>query len=403
MTSPRKQSRFCGIDVGKNKHVACVIDRDGNRVVRSQSFTNDAEGYQCIFDRLKEVGGPAKVAIAMEATGHYWYSLRDFLVDHRYDVAVLNPLQTARQVAKGIRKSQTDRIDAHHIAVLLKNGEHRPAVIPGELALTCRRLTRLQHNMVRQESRIKQWLWAQIHPVWPEYEPVFANPFCKTGRKLLETAPVPKDVLALSPTDLLDLVARTSRGMFGPAQVEKIRLAAKDSVGSSRGIAATRLGIRLLLAQLAALEPIREQLEGEIQTLGQRLPDYLMTLPGASPISIVSLFGETDPIQAFASPTQLIAFAGLDLVVSQSGQYQAPKRHISKRGSPHLRHTLWNMAHRACYQEGDLREYFLRQRAKGLKHLEAVIATAIKLCPVVWRIMTDCRPYLPQRPVTTKP
>jgi len=159
----------------------------------------------------------------------------------------------------------------------------------------------------------------------------------------------------------------------------------------------------LLLAQLAALEPIREQLEGEIQTLGQRLPDYLMTLPGASPISIVSLFGETDPIQAFASPTQLIAFAGLDLVVSQSGQYQAPKRHISKRGSPHLRHTLWNMAHRACYQEGDLREYFLRQRAKGLKHLEAVIATAIKLCPVVWRIMTDCRPYLPQRPVTTKP
>ena len=62
MTSPRKQSRFCGIDVGKNKHVACVIDRDGNMVVRSQSFTNDAEGYQCILDRLKEVGGPAQVA-----------------------------------------------------------------------------------------------------------------------------------------------------------------------------------------------------------------------------------------------------------------------------------------------------------------------------------------------------
>lgn len=402
MTSPRKQSRFCGIDVGKNKHVACVIDRDGNMVVRSQSFTNDAEGYQLILKRLKEVGGPAQVAIAMEATGHYWYSLHDFLVDHRYDVAVLNPLQTARQVTKGIRKSQTDRIDAHHIAVLLKNGEHRPAVIPGELGLTCRRLTRLHHNMVRQESRIKQWLWAQIHPAWPEYEPVFTNPFCKTGRKLLETAPVPQDVLALSPKDLLDLVSQTSRGMFGPAQVEKIRLAAKESVGTSRGGAATRLGIRLLLAQLAALEPVREQLEGEIETLADRLPDYLMSLPGASPISIVSLFGETDPIQAFASPAQLIAFAGLDLVVSQSGQYQAPRRHISKRGSPHLRHTLWNMAHRACYQEGDLREYWLRQKAKGLKHKEAVIAATIKLCPVVWRIMTDCRPYLPQRPVASK-
>ena len=93
-TRPRKY--FCGIDVAKNKHVACVIDREGKLLIRSQSFTNDAEGFQCILDRLKEVGGPSKVAIAMEATGHYWYSLHDFLARHRYDVAVLNPIQTAK-------------------------------------------------------------------------------------------------------------------------------------------------------------------------------------------------------------------------------------------------------------------------------------------------------------------
>jgi transposase len=398
-TAPRKHSRFCGIDVGKNKHVACVIDREGGLIVRSQSFTNDAQGYRCILDRLKEIGEPRTIAIAMEATGHYWYSLHDFLVRHGYDVAVLNPLQTARQVTKGIRKTQTDRIDAHHIAVLLKNGEHRPSIIPGELGLTCRRLTRLHHNMVRQESRIKQWLWAQIHPAWPEYEPLFTTPFCKTGRKLLQTAPGPQDVLALPKADLLELVRKTSRGMYGPAQVDKILQAAEDSVGSTRGITAIRLGIRLLLAQLEALEPIREQLEGEIETLAKRLPSYLMSLPGASPISAVSLFGETDPIEAFASPSQLIAFAGLDLVVSQSGEWQAPRRHISKRGSPHLRHTLWAMAHRACYQEGDLRNYWLRRKKQGLPHLEAVIAATVKLCPIVWRIMTDGRPYLPQRPV----
>lgn len=394
----RNHSRFCGIDVAKNKHVACVIDRDGSLIIRSQSFTNDAEGYHRIFDRLKEVGGPAKVAIAMEATGHYWYSLHDFLGRHHYAVAVLNPIQTARQVTKGIRKTQTDRIDAHHIAVLLKNGEQRPALIPGELGMTCRQLSRLHHTMVRQESRIKQLLWSKLHPVWPEYEPLFATPFCKTGRKLLETAPVPKDVLALPQEDLIDLIRKTSRGHYGILQVNKIREAAENSVGSHRGIAATRIGIRLLLAQLEALKPIREQLEGEIETVAKRLPGYLATLPGAGPISIVSLFGETDPIEAFASPAQLIAYAGLDLVVSQSGEYQAPRRHISKRGSPFLRHTLWAMAHRACYQEGDLREYWLRRKRQGLSHLEAVTAVAIKLCPVAWRIMTDRRDYLPQRP-----
>jgi transposase len=401
-STTRKYSRFCGIDVGKNKHVACVIDRDGGLVVRSQSFTNDAEGYQRILDRLKEIGGPSKVAIAMEATGHYWYSLHDFLVRHRYDVAVLNPIQTAKQVTKGIRKTQTDRIDAHHIAVLLKNGEHRPALIPGELGMTCRQLTRLHHTMVRQASRIKQLIWSRLHPVWPEYEPLFATPFCKTGRTLLNTAPTPQDVLALPREDLLDLIRKTSRGKYGTAQADKVRQAAENSVGMHRGLPAARAGIRLLLAQLDALKPIREQLEGEIETLATQLPDYLMTLPGASPLSIVSLFGETDPIQSFGSPSKLIAFAGLDLVVSESGEYQAPRRHVSKRGSPFLRHTLWAMAHRACYQEGDLRNYWLRRKGQGLSHLEAVTAVAIKLCPVVWRIMTDGRNYLPQRP-STKP
>lgn len=399
-TSTRKHARFCGIDVAKNKHVACIIDREGKLIIRSQSFTNDAEGFQRILDRLKEVGGPTKVAIAMEATGHYWYSLHDFLARHRYQVAVLNPIQTAKQVTKGIRKTQTDRIDAHHIAVLLKNGEHRPALIPGELGMTCRQLTRLHHTMVRQASRIKQLIWSKLHPVWPEYEDLFATPFCKTGRTLLNTAPTPQDVLAMSREDLVDLIHKTSRGKYSAAQAYKVRQAAQDSVGIHRGLGAARASIRLLLAQLEALKPIREQLEGEIKELARQLPDYLATLPGATPASLVSLFGETDPIEAFDSPAQLIAFAGLDLVVSQSGQYQAPRRHISKRGSPFLRHTLWAMAHRACYQEGDLRDYWLRRRGQGLKHREAVIATAIKLCPVVWRIMTDRRNYLPQRPVT---
>lgn len=396
----RKYALFCGIDVAKNKHVACVIDREGKLIVRSQSFTNDAEGFQRILDRLKDVGGPAKVAIAMEATGHYWYSLHDFLARHRYCVAVLNPIQTAKQVTKGIRKTQTDRIDAHHIAVLLKNGEHRPALIPGELGMTCRQLTRLHQSMVNQQSRIKRVLWSRLHPVWPEYENLFATPFCKTGRVLLDTVPTPQDVLALPLEDLTELIRKTSRSKYGAAQAGKVRRAAENSVGTHRGIVAARTSIRLLLAQLEALKPTREQLEGEIKTLAARLPDYLMTLPGASPLSIVSLFGETDPIEAFASPAQLIAFAGLDLVVSQSGEYQAPRRQISKRGSPFLRHTLWAMAHRACYQEGDLRDYWLRRKGQGLKHLAAVTAVAVKLCPVVWRIMTDRRNYLPQRPVT---
>lgn len=391
-------SRFCGIDVAKDKHAACIIDPDGGLLLRSCSFGNHAEGYQHILGRLHEAGGPDKVFVAMEATGHYWYSLHDFLIRNGYHVAVLNPLQTAQQAKKAIRKRKTDKIDARHIATLIKNGEHRLSLVPGELGMTCRQLTRLRYAMISQTTRLKQLLWARLHPVWPEFETLFANPLCLTGRTLLAAAPTPADLPAINQEQLTELIRRTSRGKFGPVQAEKIRQAATNSVGMHRGLEGARVSIRTLLTQMDALAPVRRQLEDQITALADRLPSYTMTLPGADPIRAVSLFGETDPIKAFATPEQLVAFAGLDLSVFQTGQYQAASRHISKRGSPILRRTLWAMAHRAIYQEGDLREYYLRKRAKGLHHLAAVTAVAIKHCRISWRVLTDRRDYLPQAP-----
>jgi transposase len=402
--SPRRHTCFCGIDIAKDKHVACIIDRDGKFVARSQSFTNNAEGYQQILGRLQEAGGPAKILVGMEATGHYWYSLHDFLDSHRYGVVVLNPVQTAQQAKKGIRKTQTDKIDARHIATLLKNGDGKPALIPGEFGRTCRQLTRLHRKMVRQQARIKQLIWSWLHPVWPEYEALFTNPFSNTGRALLHAAPTPPDVLNLPQEGLVELIRKASRGRFGSIQAVKIRKAAENSVGTPRMLEPARIAIRSLLDQIAVLEPIREQLENQVEALRDRLPAYLLTLPGIGTISAVSLFGETDPIDAFGSPAQLVAFAGLDLVVSQSGKppKEKPAQHISKRGSPSLRYTIWMMAQQACFQDGDLRNYYLRRRAQGLGHLATVTAAAIKLCHVIWRIMIDRRDYLPQR-TTTKP
>ena len=115
-----------------------------------------------------------------------------------------------------------------------------------------------------------------------------------------------------------------------------------------------------------------------------------------SPVNIVSLYGEVDPIETFGKPSQLVAFAGLDAAVFQTGQYHAPQRHISKRGSPFLRKTLWQMAYRAAYQEGDLRDFWLKKKGQNKHQLVAVTAVARKLCHVVWRIMTDRRDYIPK-------
>jgi hypothetical protein len=120
--------------------------------------------------------------------------------------------------------------------------------------------------------------------------------------------------------------------------------------------------------------------------------------PGADPIKAVSLYGETDPIEAFRLPEQLVAFAGLDPTVFQTGEYEGSRHGISKRGCPFLRRTLWGMALGTLQRDGELRDYWLRKRREGVHHLTAVTAIAAKLCRAAWRILTDRRDYLPQRP-----
>lgn len=396
MDSGKRYTRFCGIDVAKNKHVLCIIDRDGKTVVKSRSFMNTQDGYQQLMGCLKEVGQKRTLLTGMEATAHYWYSLHDFLQRHGYETAILNPIQTAQQAKKSIRKCKTDKHDAVHIATLLKNGEYKAALVPDELGMTCRQLTRLRYRLIEQTSSLKQLIWSRLHPIWPEYESIFKDPFCASGRKLLYIAPAPVDILNLGRKELSDLIRSTSRGKYGQDQTDKIWHAATTSVGMSRGLEGARLCIQTLLEQIEAIVPIREKLEEQIRQCATHLPAYIFSLPAINPLNAASLFGEIDPIENFKTSAQLVAFAGLDLSVFQTGQYDAPRRHISKRGSPFLRYTLWSMAFHAVYHEGDLRNYWLRKCAAGLTHRAAVTAVAIKLCHVIWRILIDKRDYLPQ-------
>ena len=397
MPEHKSYRRFCGLDVGKNTHTLCIIDAQQNTLTPARSFHNDRRGFQQLLESLQQTGRKHTVLIGMEATGHYWYSLHHTLTQQGYTVTVLNPIQTARQAKREIRKRKTDKLDAQRIAVLLKNGQYRSALIPGELAMTCRQVTRLRYRLVRQQSRLKQLVQAYLHPVWPEYETLFANPFSVTSRKLLAETPVPADVLQWDQEPLREFLRRASRGKHGPQLAQNIHQAAQQSVGMQRGLPGSRLAIQVLLEQMDNAEPLLKKLKEQIESLAQQIPPYLHTLPGSTTRLIVSLYGEVDPIETFQSPSQLVAFAGLDPHVYQSGQYDAPRRCISKRGSPFLRQTLWQMAHRAVYQEGDLRRFWLHKRAQQKHHLAAITAVAGKLCHIIWRIMTDERDYVPDR------
>ena len=79
--------------------------------------------------------------------------------------------------------------------------------------------------------------------------------------------------------------------------------------------------------------------------------------------------------------------------VSQSGEFEGTKQHISKRGSPYLRRAIWLAANRAAFCDPILLEYYQSLNARGKHHLTAVGAVARKMCNIIFTILRKNRPY----------
>jgi len=68
---------------------------------------------------------------------------------------------------------------------------------------------------------------------------------------------------------------------------------------------------------------------------------YLDSIPGITPFLAATILAELLPLERFQRINQIIAFAGLDPSVKQTGGKRGTHGPISKRGSPTLREALF--------------------------------------------------------------
>ena len=101
------------------------------------------------------------------------------------------------------------------------------------------------------------------------------------------------------------------------------------------------------------------------------------------------ILGEIGDIHRFSNPNKLLAYAGLDPSVYQSGNYQAKKTRMSKRGSKVLRYALVNAAHNVVKNNATFKAYYDAKMAEGRTHYNALGHCAGKLVRVIWKMLTD--------------
>jgi len=381
---------YCGIDIAKRQHAVALLDEKGQRTQAVFSIANDRAGFDHLIQSLPAMDA---VMIALEATGHYWLALYDVLTQQGYSVAVLNPLQVAAYRRSGVRKVKNDRSDAVWIADFVRIANPSPTRQDLPVLLQLRELSRFRFRLTEQIGDIKRKLLTILDRVFPEYEQLFSSVFLQASRSLLQQAVSAQEIAEMDLQELETLLHAASRGRFGREKAQQIQAQARLSVGVGFLADAAQMEMRCLLAQIELLEQQRDQIDAALAKLMSQIPQHITSIPGIGPSTGAAIVAEIGDINRFDSPDKLVAYAGIDPSVYQTGQFQASEAHMSKRGSPYLRHALWLAASVAIKHDPQLQAYYQRKREEGKAHGVALGAVCRKLIARVYVVLKEQRPY----------
>lgn len=378
---------YLGVDIAKNNHVAAALTSDGEVVLEPFSFANSSSGFSLLAEKIASLP-MLPLLIGLESTAHYGENLIYFLCGNGYHVAMINPLQTAAIRKSAIRKAKTDKVDALLIAKsLMIDGytELQPADIE---ILKLRGLCKTRRNLTLMRTRSKIQLNAFVDQLFPELHQFFRSGIhINAAYTLLKSHPRPTEVQSLHLTYLSNLLRKASRGKYTKEDAVRLRELAKHSIGTDSP--ALALQIQQAISQIELFTQQIEQVETQITAIMDSFHSPIMTVPGIGYLNGAMILSCIGNIQRFASPSKLLAYAGLDPAVIQSGNFNARSTRMSKRGNSMLRYALINAAHNVVRNNDTFAQYYGSKIAQGKSHYCALGHTAHKLVRVIFALLTQ--------------
>lgn len=371
---------YVGIDISKYKHDFCIISNAGELIVENQSFQNNKIGFQSFLDQLKPYN-KSEVRIAFEATGHYSLNLELFLINNEYSFFKVNPLIIHQFLkARSLRRTKTDKADSITIANYLMSVPYKPNSDLLYNISSLKSLCRTREFLIKERSKFAVLLTNELDKSFPELKPFFNNMISTTLLYILEKYTNIKHISAMKDYDSL---RKLSRGKFTYAKFTKLKELAKNSVGyyyeNTDLLISTYVSIYNDFNN--KIDPINKQ----ISTIIKELNPKMLSIPGLGEISAATILSEYGDIKNFSTPNKMLAFAGLDPSINQSGTLEYNGKMV-KHGSGHLRYAIMNIAMTILRYSPTFYDYYLKKRSEGKCHRVALSHVCKKLIRVIYSL-----------------
>ena len=381
---------FVGIDVAKDTSSAQGIDSNGKERF-SLTFAMDSEGFMQLWKAITEHSKDlSEVSAAVESTACYHINLYSFLTAKGINTVVINPLLIANFSKLSLRKTKTDRKDALTIAQFLLL--HRETI--SQLSLSqdlqdFRDIARERESVCNTLSAHKVESKRLLQSTFPELERI-GDLSTKVMQEFIAEFPSARLVKMAKPKVIQKILQRKGVGTRLTYTAEDLIQAAKQSV-------ATISPAKEFIPQgkVRTHQHLQERYEELTKILTEyckssMLEDFeiITSISGINKRTASTFLAEIGCIGNYASYKNLIAFAGIDPTVYQSGKFEGSSR-ISKRGNRHLRRVIWLMTTCVIQHNAAFRAYFIKKRSEGQPFKKAVFATAHKLIRVIFAMLTQ--------------
>lgn len=378
---------YIGVDISKYKH-DCIVINDAGVIIRNVfSFDNSRTGFDQFMEMFKSLDPLEIKKIGFEATGHYQDNFKVYLERSGIEFMQLNSLLVHKfKNSQTLRGVKTDKTDARLIASYLSSIEFKPYPKISYHILALRSLCKRHFDLINERTKYLIRITNFLDRTFPEFkEFIKGNIKSKSCMYILHNYGIPNKIMNIN-IQSYENIRKESHGHFSVAKFDKLKELAKNTVGFS--YETDLFEIKSLLRVYDTLQDEISLVENEITTILSKINSRIPSILGIGKISAGTIIAEIEDITRFNNPNKLLAFAGLDPRIYQSGT-QEFKGRMNKKGSVVLRRVLMNCSESILMYNPAFYTYYRKKRDEGKSHRVAISHVARKLVRIIYKLETE--------------
>ena len=385
---------FISLDVPKVTSFYQGFKDINTPITKSKKIEHNLEGFKELLKLRDKIKTEYKedCIVVFESTGVYHKSLQIFLDEHDFAYTIISPLLSAKVRKSDIRSTKTDSKDCASIAKVFYLKELSIYSKTDEIYDDLKQKSRYYDFLVDEMKRWKIEFRRLLDIIYPGFDNVFSNLYTEYVQELLIQYPHPEIIRHKR----LDTIAKfiekhtchTEDFCIKQAKALKdyAEYCASGCSNKSYLVNQFNVVINTLNSQIKHLESVLS----ELVELAKKIPNFecIKSIHSIGDNLAARILSELGDVERFSNGSKVVAYAGIDPTIYQSGHLTGLHLKISKKGNKKLRSLLYLAV--SCMiktkRNTPIVEFYKKKKASGMKPKAALIASMNKTLRIIYSL-----------------